>query len=139
MDLTSNNEKIFTGQPCLNRVIPGVQKYLNYKGAFVFEDTKGSSDPSFDLLTTRFVFLFSSDDFVSKFQMSPDALPAQSFQVVLADQNMIVRLFTLDIDTQLPSGYSLPTGADVPYQLQSFLAPNPQYAVTGYWVSSYAV
>ena len=65
-DLYLNNALVIGGVLCenLNRIVRSL--YLGFSGDLAFQDTQGSSDPTYTGLGTRFVFMY----------LEPSDLPA---------------------------------------------------------------
>lgn len=139
MDLAVNNTQIFTGQPCFDRIFIQRHPYLQYGGGFFFQDTQGFSAPSYDGLNTRYLLIYKSEDGAALWSLPVQAVPNQSLTTILDNQNIAINLYEQTIDTAVPVGAALPTGADQGYSNQSFIAPQLGYAVPGYWASSYSV
>lgn len=59
-DLTVNNQNIVNTMICLNLVGLVREEYLGFVGQLAFVDTKGTSDPTYDELGTRYQLIYQS-------------------------------------------------------------------------------
>ena len=137
MDLTVNNQVIFTGQFCPGQTLLRPDAYLGVTGALVFVDFQGFNDPTYDSINGRYQLMYWNGTATPLF-IPAQAVPVQNFVAVLGGQNCVVGLYDQLIDTAVPSGAALPAGADQGYIAQAFLAPllayaDPTYA-TDYFV-----
>lgn len=131
MDLTVNNQTIFTGQFCPGQTLLRPDAYLGVTGSLVFLDFSGFADPTYDQLNARYQLMYWNGTDVPLF-VPLSATPVQSLFTILNNQNCVIGLYDQLIDTTVPSGAALPTGADASYVAQSFLAPYSAYADPSY-------
>lgn len=59
-DLSVDGNVIITSMICLNLVGLVREKYLGFIGQFVFFDTKGTADPNYDELGSRYQLFYQS-------------------------------------------------------------------------------
>lgn len=58
IDITVNGAALATGLICRDRVKLVRREYLGFTGDFVFVDTQGLSDPTYDGLGTRYLLIY---------------------------------------------------------------------------------
>lgn len=92
-DAIVNGKVAWTGVPCLNGVPINLRAYLGLEGKLVFLDSTGSADPYYEGLADRFLLLYVLPG-QENLQVPLKAVPAQQFDVVLADQNCTLSLYT---------------------------------------------
>lgn len=96
MDLNVNGTQLFQCQPCFGQFLVRPDDYLGFDGAFMFVDTQGWTDPTWEGLGTRYLLLYFSD---SPIQTIPiKAVPVQNLAVVVNNQNCIIGLYDQFID-----------------------------------------
>jgi hypothetical protein len=91
-DLAIDNITIWTGVPCKNGTGLKSSGYLAFSGTLMPIDSLETSDPTYELLGTRFQILFISDlvpaTNPSYVQILPlQAIPSQQIEVTLDRQN----------------------------------------------------
>jgi hypothetical protein len=92
-DLAIDDEQIWVGVPCMHKVFLNSYRYLKFLGDLVFLDVLGNTDPTYDLLTTRYVLFYVA-------VVGPDVVivplqdePSQTFTTVLGGQNCRFRFY----------------------------------------------
>lgn len=61
MNIWLNDAQVVAGALCLNQVFIARYAYLGLPGDFVFIDTQGSDDPSYDGLGSRYILAYVSN------------------------------------------------------------------------------
>lgn len=97
-DLQINGSPVWYGVPCKNGVGLKSSAYIPFSGNLVFVDTIGNSDPTFDLLGSRYQLVFfsslsapTSPQFMQNLPVQPIA--SQKLQAVLDLQNCSITVY----------------------------------------------
>ena len=138
VDLVMDNTVIFTGQVCRGNMALGGDDYLNLPGIFMFLDTQGFEDPTWDGLGSRFILTYMSPT-AGAMDIPLTATPIQNLIVQLDTHGFTIAVYEQEIGVDPFYDDLLPAGFDAGYAVQYFCAIPSPYAVTGYWDPTYTV
>lgn len=92
-DLILNGAVAWTGVPCLLGVPLDSRPYMRFKGRLLFVDMSGVSDPTYDLLGTRYLLVYVPADGSDNQVVPLQANASQQLYVVLGGQNCVLSVY----------------------------------------------